>query len=81
MTGNAQRLFRCDPGTGAVTLSALPPDIGRIVEPVTTVGGMLYGAPSASGPPRADAVPPRAGGTLQALDSDGDGLPKVWETA
>ena len=81
VTGS-QRLFRCDPATGTVTLTALPPDVGRIVEPLTTVGGMLYGAAVGQWPATGGTLFRLApGGTLPALDSDGDGLPNVWETA
>ena len=81
-TGQFQRMFRCDPTTGAVTFTVLPPDVGRVVEPLTTIGGMLYGAAVGEGPGTGGTVFRFApGGTLPALDSDADGLPNVWETA
>ena len=82
LTGVWQRLFRCDPATGGVTVSAIPPGVGRVVEPLTTVGGLLYGAAVGRSPATGGTLFRLApGGTLPVLDSDADGLPNVWETA
>ena len=78
----AQRLFRCDPSTGALTISPLPFDIGRAVGPLATVGGVMYGATAGTHPSQGGVLFRFApGGPLPPLDSDGDTLPNVWETA
>jgi uncharacterized repeat protein (TIGR03803 family) len=82
-----QRLFRCDPATGGVTLSALPPTLERIDAPLVPVGSLLYGAayrpvgvlPVAAGGGSLFRL--AASGALPALDTDGDALPSAWETA
>jgi uncharacterized repeat protein (TIGR03803 family) len=77
----SQRLFRCDPTTGAVTMTSLPPEIGRVAGPLVTVNGLLYGA--GAGAPGSGGVLFRIapGATLPSLDTDADGLPNTWETA
>jgi uncharacterized repeat protein (TIGR03803 family) len=77
-----QRLFRCDPSTGALTVSPLPLDLGRVVGPLTNVGGVLYGAATGIVPSQGGVLFRFApGATLPAVDTDGDTLPNVWETA
>ena len=78
----AQRLVRCDPSTGTLTVSALPFDIGRVTGPLTTVGGVLYGATKGIYPSQGGVLFRLAPeGTVPVLDSDGDTLPNAWETA
>ena len=78
----AQRLVRCDPSTGTLTVSALPFDIGRVTGPLTTVGGVLYGATKGIYPSQGGVLFRLAPeGTVPALDSDGDTLPNGWETS
>ena len=75
MTYLAQRMVRCDPATGAVTFTALPPGLGSVSGPLVSVNGMLYGA---AGNVLFRFAP---GATQPPLDTDADGLPNVWETA
>ncbi len=82
VTPPAQRLFRCDPATAAVTVTALPPDVGVVTGPLVTFSGLLYGAttgPTSNGGGALIRLAP--GTTLPPLDTDGDGLPNAWETA
>ena len=77
--------FHCNPATGDVVASGLPPEIGRVAEPFTTVpsDGLSYGAASVrwAGRSAARCSAGAAAGTPPALDSDTDGLPNMWETA
>lgn len=89
-----QRLFVCNPSTGAVEVRLLPHSIGTIAAPLVAAGGALYGAtwgqPVAPLVPRNGPAPVQPGGALIRLvldgppppiDTDGDGLPPEWETA
>jgi uncharacterized repeat protein (TIGR03803 family) len=89
LAGDAQRLFRCDPATGAVRVTVLPPNLGPIVGPMTAFGDALYGATRGVTDLSAYGMTDVSGGVIfrlvlagppPALDSDGDGLPNTWET-
>ena len=79
----SQRLFRCDPASGAVRFTSLP-DALTVIGPFTKVGGLLYGATFGTGDPPSEGgslIRLAPGAMLPPLDSDADGLPNEWESA
>jgi uncharacterized repeat protein (TIGR03803 family) len=86
--GMARRLFRCDPATGAVALTILPPDVDLPIAPMTRVGDQFYGVSHGrpglqlgDRPGGAIFQLAAAGATLPPIDSDADSLSNAWETA
>ena len=93
-TDARQRLFVCQPSTGATEIRMLPPSIGIFREPLVAIGGFLYGATGDALVARswgvASPTPRQPGGALvrftlagpqPLIDSDADGLSNLKETA
>ena len=86
-TTAVQQVFRCNPATGVVTLGVLPAVVGLASAPMARLGPLFYGASVNSRlwprerPGGSLFQVAAAGATLPPLDSDGDAMPNVWETA